>query len=140
MRRIKWAGLLTASAIVLVCLVGEARASVKFGKWQKDPDKDRYYCEYYYPDKMDTTQTDSQICIYYPDDDARKNYYYFANKSYKIWGRCVCPTSPNYDPKEMQWGKLSGTTWTDLQKGDCPAPADGDPTGAAISKIPDPPA
>ena len=58
----------------------------QFGKWQKDPDKDRYYCEYYYPDKMDTTQTDTQICIYYPDDDAKKNYYYFANKSNKIGG------------------------------------------------------
>jgi hypothetical protein len=64
---------------------------------------------------------------------------YFANKENKSWGRCVCPTNSNYDPRVMQWSKLTGESWDELPKGERPAPKDGDPQLAAIDKIPDPP-
>ena len=110
-----------------------------YGGWQKDPNSDRMFCEYRYPSKNDPTTINVQIVIWYPNDPDRCNYYYFANKSNKIWGRCLCPKSPAYDPDVMQWSKLNGDDWEELDKGDCPSPADGDSTLSAIDNIQDPP-
>lgn len=140
-------GLLVASALAVALPAGVSASDVKFGKWMKDPDKDRYYCEYKYPappkrvEGKIVVEIKVQICIWYPNDAARKEYYYFANKDNKIWGRCVCPASPKYDPKpeKMQWSTMKDGKWDDLPEGDCPAPKDGDPKRAQINKIPDPP-
>ena len=111
-----------------------------YGQWQKDPDRDRIFCEYRYPAKDDPTKINIQIMIWYSNDAKRSGYCYFANKENKIWGRCVCPKNPGYNPGVMQWSKLMDDNWSDLPKGDCPAPKDGDPGRALIDKIPDPPA
>lgn len=142
MRLVNWLGVLTVAAFALTLWCPEAQASdVKFGKWMKDKKEDRYYCEYQYPDKAKPkTKTNVQTMIWYPNDKARKGNYYFANKDNKVWGKCVCPADPNYDPKVMQWSKMVNGKWKELPKGDCPAPANGDPEGASIDKIPRPPA
>jgi hypothetical protein len=140
MRILNLVSALVASVFALALGAGDSSASnVKFGKWQKDPNRDRYYCQYEYPAKNNPTQINIQICIWYPHDAQRKGYYYFANKNNQIWGRCVCPASPDYNPNVMQWSKLMNNQWQNLTPGDCPAPKDGDPNGAAIDKIPDPP-
>ena len=64
-------------------------------------------------------------------DAKRNNYYYFANKDNKIWGRCVCPASPNYDKTAMQWSLLEDGMWQDLPKGKCPAPQERRPAAGA---------
>jgi len=110
-----------------------------FGTWHKDPDRDRYYCEYRYPAKGSPSKINKQLCIWYPDDEVRSGYYYFSNKENKIWGRCVCPANRDYNPDVMQWSKLDGDSWDELPQGDCPAPKDGDEAMAAIGQIPDPP-
>ncbi len=119
---------------------GKWNGTAMYGGWEKDPNKDRMFCEYRYPSKDNPAQINVQIMIWYPNDPARCGYYYFANKEHKIWGRCVCPKDPNYDPGVMQWSKLMNDEWQELPKGDCPAPKDGDPDRAAIDQIPDPPA
>ena len=117
-----------------------AASDVKFGKWQKDAAKERYFCEYQYPADGNAKQINVQIAIWYPNDPARKGFYYFANKDNKIWGRCVCPASSTYNKTVMAWSKLEGEKWKDLRKGECPAPKNGDAKRASIDKIPDPPA
>lgn len=112
-------------------------SDVKFGAWKLEKGKDRYYCEYRYPARNNPAQSLVQIVIWYPNDAQRKGYYYFANKSNQVWGRCVCPKNPTYDPNTMQWSKFENNAWTDLPAGTCPAPKDGDPARAAIDRIPD---
>jgi len=119
---------------------GKWNGTAMYGMWKNDPNKDRMFCEYRYPAKDNPAQINVQIMIWYPNDPDRTGYYYFANKENKIWGRCVCPKNSNYDPNVMQWSKLMGDNWQELPAGDCPAPKDGDPSLAAIDKIPDPPA
>ena len=134
-------GVLFASLVISATIAGGGLASdVTFGKWKKDPAKNRVFCEYQYPAKGNPTQINIQICIWYPSDGQRNGYYYFANKDHKIWGRCVCPANADYNPDVMQWSKLVDDNWEELPKGDCPAPKDGDPGLAAINEIPDPPA
>jgi hypothetical protein len=113
--------------------------SSMFGMWRRDPNSERFYCEYRYPDRGEPGRINVQLCIWYPNDPDRSNYYYFANRENKVWGRCVCPASSQYDPNVMQWGKLNGDQWNDLPPGACPPPADGDPGLSAIDRIPDPP-
>src|SRR5437660_5127332 len=140
MRHVTRLWLCVALGLVLTLLSPEARAShVKYGKWYKDEKKDRYYCKYTYPDRTDSSHTNAQICLYYPHDKAKSDYYYFASEKGKIWGRCVCPKSSHYDADHMQWSKYSDGEWHNLKKGDCPAPADGDQDQGVIDKIPDPP-
>ena len=140
MRHVTWLRLCVALGLVLTLLPAEARAShVKFGKWHKDENRHRWYCKYTYPDKTDSTHTDVQTCLYYPEDKGKSDYYYFANEKGKIWGRCVCPKSRDYDAEHMQWSKYRDGAWHNLKKGECPAPADGDDEQAVIDKIPDPP-
>ena len=119
---------------------GTWNGTAMFGSWQKDPNRDRFFCEYRYPAKNDPTTINVQVMIWYHNDPARSGYYYFANKEHNIWGRCMCPKHPNYDEDAMQWSKLMNDDWTELPRGDCPAPGDGDPGLAAIDQIPDPPA
>jgi hypothetical protein len=131
---------LALATIAVLAVAGAATASnVQFAPWKKDNNRNRWYCEYRYPSKVNPTIVKVQICVWYPDDAQRKNYYYFVNNENKIWGRCVCPASPSYNPNVMQWGRLNGDQWTDLPAGECPAPKDGDPVQASIDKIPDPP-
>lgn len=120
---------------------GKWSGTAMYGAWKKDDKKNRMYCEYRYPDKEDPEQINTQTMIWYPEDPKRSKYYYFANKENKIWGRCVCPKSDDYDANVMQWSRLNGNNeWDELPQGDCPAPKDGDPQNAAIDRIPDPPA
>jgi hypothetical protein len=129
--------IVTACAVFLCPKAGAS--DVKFGDWQYDKQQDRYYCEYQYPAKGNVTKINIQIMIWYPNDKERRNYYYFANKKNEIWGKCVCPANPAYNPDEMQWSKMVGGKWEELPKGKCPAPGDGDPERASIDKIPKPP-
>ena len=119
---------------------GKWNGTSMYGQWEKDPNRDRWFCEYRYPDRSDPTVINVQIMLWYPNDAQRSGYYYFANKKNEIWGRCVCPSDPDFDAEVMQWSTLAGDAWTELPAGDCPAPKDGNPKLAAIDAIPDPPA
>src|SRR4051812_26670571 len=85
------------------CPTRRCTSDVKFGKWKKDPGKDRCYCEYPYPSKSHPVVLNVQMMIYYPNDPARRDYSYFANKENQISGRCIQPPSLRYDPRAMQW-------------------------------------
>jgi hypothetical protein len=123
-----------------VQVVQQGRGGVTFGRWQRDPVRDRYWCRYQYPDKNNPNRRNEQIMVWYPDDGTRNGYYYFVNAKNQYWGRCICPANPGYNPNVMQWSLLTDGQWEDLPPGDCPSPKDGDPQGAAIGSIPDPPA
>lgn len=118
---------------------GKWTGSAMYGAWRRDPNRDRYYCEYRYPSADNPVTINVQIVLWYANDPQRSNYYYFVNKKQQVWGRCVCPNSPSYDADAMQWSRLTNNNWIELPVGDCPAPADGDPQQAAINSIPDPP-
>ena len=52
---------------------GKWNGSSMYGQWQKDPDRDRIFCEYRYPAKDDATTINIQIVIWYPNDSKRSD-------------------------------------------------------------------
>jgi hypothetical protein len=92
---------------------GAGAYNVSFGKWTRDAERDRYACEFTYPDRTNPKTINTQLLMWYPNDPERKGYYYLANSKGEIWGRCHSPAHSSYDAKNLRWWKYTGQNWTE---------------------------
>jgi len=94
-----------------------------YTRWEHQQAKQRYWCTYRYTNRSGTKTY--QYVLFYPDK-ARKAFYYFRDRSGRVWACCRRPGAAGYIPGVMKWYRKDRRgRWVARDEGECPRPPDG---------------
>ena len=110
-----------------------------YSKWEEGSTYHscKYYCQ---PQVTVNCQYEVHHVYWWPNDPVRNKWMYCYNPvTQTYWGRCPCPTHPDYRPYKEQWCKRDGNSWTDIVPGYCPVIPGSGNDGPLVETPPIPP-